>query len=331
MNNLFEFVDNFALTKNVKSLPIVISNKVGCKYTIAIPTYRRSRDLFKAITSAINQNYLGDYNILVVDNNPERNDETEQMVKTEFANCQSLSYYKNEQNLGMAGNWNRLFMLSSTCYVVMLHDDDYLLPNYLTTIDKLIVSERDVAVANTKKIMWNGELPIPLKKESGRIRIIRYSLISNYPYFHFGPPSGCLFNKQIVIEEGGFNNDWYPSSDYAFIVKLCYHNRNVIKIQNKLLLYKTVENTTSKPETQQRWIETDRNIKDQMYSVLNLPRVVKIFVNHFEIGIRRIRIQQITSGNKQLSFANTLFKMSFRIYRLAYKAYLETFYSSNLK
>ena len=65
---------------------------------------------------------------MVVDNNPERECETEQLLR-EYKAIPNLFYYKNTENVGMTGNWNKLFELSQTNFVVMLHDDDLINPS----------------------------------------------------------------------------------------------------------------------------------------------------------------------------------------------------------
>lgn len=71
-----------------------------------------------------------------MDNNPERGCETEKLMMS-YSNNPMISYYKNADNLGMVGNWNRLFTLAKGKYVVMLHDDDLLLPTFLSECVKL--------------------------------------------------------------------------------------------------------------------------------------------------------------------------------------------------
>lgn len=105
--------------------------------TIAIPTYLRVSTLNDAIASAINQTRFTDYEIIVVDNNPIRNDETETLME-QYRSIPNLRYYKNSRNLGMTGNWNRLYELAKGDWVVMLHDDDMLAPVYLRTIAEVI-------------------------------------------------------------------------------------------------------------------------------------------------------------------------------------------------
>ena len=78
--DLFEYVDNFAKTAHITSIPIFEAQlDYTPEITIAIPTYKRTELLKEAIDSAINQTDYANYDILVVDNNPERGCETENL------------------------------------------------------------------------------------------------------------------------------------------------------------------------------------------------------------------------------------------------------------
>ena len=64
----------------MKSIKIFSSNIPEPVFTIAIPTFCRSSLLKEAVLSALNQVTNVPYDIIVVDNNPKRNDETEQLL-----------------------------------------------------------------------------------------------------------------------------------------------------------------------------------------------------------------------------------------------------------
>ncbi len=55
-----------------------------------------------------------------------------------------VRYVRNEQNLGMVGNWNRQFELAETDLLALLHQDDRLLPNYVATMRALAAEHDDV-------------------------------------------------------------------------------------------------------------------------------------------------------------------------------------------
>ena len=133
----------------MKSIEIFSSNIPDPVFTIAIPTFCRSSLLKEAVLSALNQVTDVPYDVIVVDNNPERNDETEQLME-KFKDNPLVGYYKNSSNLGMVGNWNQLFHLAKGQWVSMLHDDDLLFSFYLEVIGKATrrLSIPDVIISN---------------------------------------------------------------------------------------------------------------------------------------------------------------------------------------
>ena len=114
MDKVFENVDSVTSVKEIHSLRIYSGNRKKDSipfFTIAIPTFNRASTLTETIDSALNQNGFDDYDIIVVDNNPERGDETE-VLMNQYRTNPKVTYYKNTQNLGMAGNWNKCALLA---------------------------------------------------------------------------------------------------------------------------------------------------------------------------------------------------------------------------
>ncbi len=100
------------------------------KITIAIPTYKRVDALKEAIESALNQINFSEYDVIIVDNNPERDCDVEKMIVS--LGDHRISYYKNNKNIGMYNNWNRCITLAKGKYITILNDDDTLNQNYLS-------------------------------------------------------------------------------------------------------------------------------------------------------------------------------------------------------
>lgn len=93
--------------------------------TIAIPVYERKEYFDEALQSVLAQTVP--VKILVVDN-ASSHDYFEKAVVA----CDSsfVSYYRNDENIGMYGNWNRCVELCSTEFVALLGDDDVLETEY---------------------------------------------------------------------------------------------------------------------------------------------------------------------------------------------------------
>lgn len=261
-----ENIRNAELAKSICILDTTVD--VDCKYTIAIPTFKRADTLKFALESAINQRNAPSYCILVVDNNPERGDETEILVKS--LKCKNLKYYKNENNLGMTGNWNKLYLLSLTEWVVMLHDDDMLAENYLNCMDKFLnngLSSFDVIsppfqVCNKREIIQNNRCIYKYKNIS-----INDFIIGN----PIGAPLGLVVKKSFIEDVGGFRDNYYPSLDYDFYVSAAINGR-ICKVKGEpLALYVVGNNESLKDDTIVNFVRNKNSIiLDECYNKLNI-------------------------------------------------------------
>lgn len=265
-NNSFQYTNHFAKNISVPSIP-VFESKLDYipRVTIAIPTYRRADLLKEAVDSALNQIGYEKYDVMVVDNNPERNDETEKLLLT-YQNPR-LSYYKNGENLGMAGNWNRLYEIAKGEWVVMLHDDDLLDKNYLDVLfNKIIAKCKEeynlyIPSFNNLNLIKGENIFIPYQFE----KKITVDEICYRDFKHgniIGPPLGLCMQKITVMQLGGFNNDYYPIIDYEFYIRAAFYAKMVRLPDLHLGTYRIQRNESLK-------METIRGIVVKMIEILN--------------------------------------------------------------
>jgi len=95
--------------------------------TVAIPTRNRPEYLRQSLDSVLNQDFQ-DRRIIVMDNAPDIDvkDLVEDLGKGE------VDYVKFDENLGVIGGWNRAIEACDTKYLSIFHDDDVMLPGFLT-------------------------------------------------------------------------------------------------------------------------------------------------------------------------------------------------------
>lgn len=94
------------------------------KASILIPTHNRAAQLKEAVESSLAQDYP---NLEVIVSDNASTDDTRNVVK-KYADDKRFFYHRNEEDLGIAGNWRRLlFEHAGGEYVKILSDDDYLL------------------------------------------------------------------------------------------------------------------------------------------------------------------------------------------------------------
>lgn len=270
MDNYLDKRDNFYKFKKVESIAIRKAKVNNALFTIGIPTYKRPKLLEQTLKNALNQQYLGaDYIVLIVDNNPERNDQTECLI-SKYENS-NISYYKNTQNIGLFGNWNRIFDLAETKWMIMLHDDDIISPFYLQTISKVLSDDITLIKPYIPKFYTDtyddfeviNKIPRLEKKE-----------ISNFIYgCCLGAPSHMIFNVKKVIEIGGWNDDFFPCSDYLFNAQASYFG-NAYYLPIKLGAYRVSSNESTKTDTMIKYFNMRFKISENIYLMLGGSKIV---------------------------------------------------------
>ena len=297
----FEYVDSLSSLKEAKKIEIKEGIQQESLYTFCIPTFKRSQDLKIAVDSVFSQKTAIPYNVIISDNNPERGDETEQLVLECYSDKPNLTYFKNTENLGMTGNWNRLVMECKTEYMILFHDDDLLFPYFLEELEKIRKRFLKVSALNTSKILWTGGSYSLPKNRKDKTKI--HSSKTNFNRFNFGAPTGCLFRVDDLKEIGGFDPAGKQSFDYIAVEKLCLKQKVVLSTKQKLMLYRVVNNYSSKIENQLNWLTIDYQIKTELKELLGISDFIYKLVLWFEIKMRLRSIDKISPGIKYLNYS----------------------------
>lgn len=228
--------------------------------TIAIPTYCRTDLLGSAIDSALSQTYDKPYEVIVVDNNPQRNDSTESLMSGYDES--NLAYYKNNVNLGMTGNWNEMIALSKGKWVVMLHDDDLLYPDHLTTVMKFIsrhnLGEKGSLICPEYNNSSDHRLP-----DRKPVRRFGYKRLSASDFICgniIGSPVGICINRRWFTDTVKFESEYYPSIDFAFYVDAA--RKGALYMMGIILgtQYVATQNASSSPDIWRDFAEKDNLI-----------------------------------------------------------------------
>ena len=268
MDNLFDYKDCFSEFRDVKSqLVLGDKDKRSPRVSILMPVYSHFEFFEQALQSAVHQDYNDDYEIVVVDNNPIGGDITEYQKIIERADSSKIMYYRNEKNIGLFGNWNRCVELARGEYVTFLHDDDMLLSNCLTVLMeaasrhgiKLLFPEQNIINENNQ-IM---ETSVDTSKRCGLFRLKKeYSIDLLDKYIrNRGCGVGCLYNKKSIIDLGGYNKEYDPSSDYALNIRYV-EKYGAMAISECLFNYRRAVNYSY--DCYDRWPDMDRFLRESI-------------------------------------------------------------------
>lgn len=268
----FKYVDNFSRYKDIKS-EVIIERKIkNPKITIAIPTYRRNHLIKNALDSVLNQKDFDNYEVIIVDNDDDFDNKELEKILREYNN-EKISYYKNEKNIGMFGNWNRCIELAKGEYVAILNDDDWLEKDFLKEGNAVIKDGFNDGIYIGAKVVdlrvkeknINNSIKSFIKKYI-QLKNMRRLTINN---FIIGNKNNSyLLKKEKMIEIGGYNEDFFPIADYVFSVNYCLNNE-VYYFKKILYNYGIQENESMNEKTGYLFPRTSFNLRKSILIKLN--------------------------------------------------------------
>lgn len=197
------------------------------KFSIITPTHRRKERLERAVASVIAQTYK-DWELIIINDSPHDED------YKEFAssiNDARIHYHVNPKNNGV--NFSRNFGLdkisADSKWVIFLDDDDYLAPDALATISKLILLEGDKKWFMTNRAQKNGTPVTKVPKED-----TSYSYAWDYLILKRlrGDATHCIETKLITHTHTRFSKhvkqgeEWFFFYQIGLHTKLFYHDHN---------------------------------------------------------------------------------------------------------
>jgi glycosyltransferase involved in cell wall biosynthesis len=184
-------------------------------FTIAITVYDRRDYIFQAIESALNQTIPAKV-IVLEDCGPDTG--LRDFVQKSFG--EKIGYFRNPQRRGLFDNWNACIELCTTPFLSILHDDDFLHPNFLAAMLDLMnkFPGRGLYFGRTNTVDENGKLLSsgypPMEQESRSVALRDFAL-NNALMF-----PGQLMNLESAKAVGGFRKTSLYCGDYEMWAKL---------------------------------------------------------------------------------------------------------------
>lgn len=275
--SIFDYKNNF---KEIEGIPCELAwESSDCpsapEVSIIMPVYT-NHDYFRiALKSALEQDWTGSYEIVVVDNDTAENNPNLQIIE-EF-NDPRVRYFRNAENIGMIGNWNRGILKARAPFITFLHDDDMFMPETLSVgmetaakyPDKLVIAARKLIDVNGKT--WNDDSEYELTR---RLLFFKQRPVSKVSFarslcLDMGNCEGDILNREDCLSLGGFNPQAYPIPDYEFLVRYCYRF-GAVYLRRPTLLYRFADNTSYKVYSS--IASTQRKIAEDMIDKIWLPK-----------------------------------------------------------
>ncbi len=108
------------------------------KFSVLLPTRNGGGLLGNCVRSILGQSY-GNLELIVSDN---ANDDETPAVIEKFVGDPRLKVLRHERVLPVTENWNRALEAASGDYILMMGDDDYLLPGYFARMTEILAHHR---------------------------------------------------------------------------------------------------------------------------------------------------------------------------------------------
>jgi glycosyltransferase involved in cell wall biosynthesis len=324
------------------------ANRATMQLTIAIPVFERKEYFEAALQSAINQEIP--VNIIVVDN-ASSHSFFEDTVNA--CGYNQIKYFRNAENLGMYGNWNRCAELCETEFVMILGDDDLLVTEYSKVF--LEITEKypeldffhgglfrfgdcfnesqqpfkfPVGLHDGKKLIQNAVnvgMTINTNSIAFRASVIKqckfeypqyaYNQDWLFVYTAFANSIGYGYNGILLkLRVNNFGNAVLMGGRATLSVALIYHRISLLLSSKKNMLY-------WKSRIREKFILRNSILKKEfdfindMINDRNNP-----FGKHLSYLLEKDMLSRIALKNKLVS--NKIIQLFFRIERRLYDAFL---------
>jgi hypothetical protein len=193
-------------------------------FTLSLPIYGAGKFLIKTLDNISNLDKAGlKIQILISDNKTYLNNEKGKDVISIImkSKLQNIAYFLSEKPLGQYNNFNRCITLAKTKYVGMLHDDDFLVPDYFYFIKKLLPflkKHPNIGMVHERHKVFSNDTTIENRSNTFlKMYRIRNNTISLNGYSGTAfPTCGNIVNKDAFVAAGGYNDN-FPSSGDAFL------------------------------------------------------------------------------------------------------------------
>ncbi len=186
--------------------------------SVCIPAYNNEAYISETIDSILNQTYEN-LELIIVDDCSK--DSTLSILREYEQKDSRVKVYTNENNLGMAGNWNRALELTTGKYIRLMCADDLLLPECISREVEIFEQQPTVVLVESDSAL------VDLAGNRKRTSYNRYpvnGLISGRTVFrkglfvqdYFGAPQANLIRRSAYEAAGGIDPDFTYIVDYDF-------------------------------------------------------------------------------------------------------------------
>ena len=288
--------------------------------TVIIPTFKRVDLLSQTLDSLVAQANKS-FEVLVVDNDSGNSVGLDQLVE-KYSKKLSIALYRNLNNLGMFGNWDRGMLLARTKWITVLHDDDLFASSFINDTLYLIEKVSNMQLLLFRFVLFcgddnplsdNSQITSNIKIKEKRIKRIRNALLKNkfykltlVDYFfkneHMGT-LGAVFLRENALTINGFVERYGYASDYAFFVEYCKHFDGIYLYNKYSTFYRYSVNESLKYEVLVSFVEEGKRIRKEILAFCGMSDRLSLVLNCIATAFQ---ISQTKGMNHSCEFTDIL-------------------------
>ncbi|MGD9731207.1 MAG: glycosyltransferase [Desulfamplus sp.] len=241
--------------------------------SICIPNYNNGKYIDACINSALSQKYTN-IEIIVVDDAS-----TDDSLKIIQKYSEDITIHTNKKNIGQPKNTNKCVELSKGDYIVILHSDDQLLPDFAINLVPLLQRYLTVGMAVGERILsnendmltkivpfYNANCIIPGPKQAKIFMMTSFL------------PCQVLFRRSVFNKIGGVDERHIVNLDGLLWFK-CSLAADIAYIQEPVSVYRL-----HKEQTTARYNQTISHMMEYYCTLMamfkyakNIPELVRYF------------------------------------------------------
>lgn len=224
--------------------------------SICIPTYNGARYLKACLDSVLNQTYK-DIEILVVDDGS--TDATLEILERYAASDERIRLVRNENNLGLVGNWNHCIELAQGEWIKFVFQDDLIAQNCLERLVAesgkgcpFIACKRGFLLdadtsENVRQYYIDNQILIDsIFPDSKWLSAQEYCqlAVDRIGMNFVGEPTSVMLKKNVFEQYGLFNHNLIMSCDLEYWTRVAIHT-GLIYVSENLATFRVHKGATS--------------------------------------------------------------------------------------
>ena len=210
--------------------------------SVIMSTYNSQEKLAKSIESIINQSYA-EMELLIVDDNS--SDKTYEILKEYSSTHSNIKIFKNSMNIGLTKSLNYLITKASGNFIARQDDDDESDLNRISQ-QVLKMKQYDLDFSTTRAKIMGSKKSIPgISYYFPTKSLMRYK----NPFIH----GTLLIKKSVLIEIGGYDENFYYSQDYKLMKDLLAKGYRYKYLNEYLYVLNTQDNISKTKTAEQRY------------------------------------------------------------------------------